>query len=59
VSKSGQTFEIFRAIEEPPLTAAELRNLLWHARPKSEWGVRETTVDLEAAFGGTADNKVM
>ena len=52
-------FEITSAPEEPMLTSRELYSLIWHARPKSEWGVRETTVDLEAAFGGTADDKVM
>ena len=38
---SVQIFEVTRAPEEPPLTARELRGLIWHARPKSEWGVRE------------------
>ena len=36
-----QIFEITRAHEEPPLTARELKSLLWHNRRGSEWAVIE------------------
>jgi hypothetical protein len=43
---SGQTFEIYRAIEEPPVTAKELRHLLWEGRTGSEWAVREVPYSI-------------
>jgi len=36
-----QIFQIVRAPEEPPLSAKEIRGLLWRHRPNSEWEVIE------------------
>jgi len=36
-----QTFRIYRAPEEPPLKAEELKRLMWKAWRESEWEVRE------------------
>lgn len=43
--KSHQTFRIVRAPEEPPLTAEELRHLVWESWRKSEWEVVELEDD--------------
>ena len=51
ITRSNQLFEVFRAIEEPPLTTKELRHLIWEARPNSEWGVREISQEGEVPKG--------
>jgi hypothetical protein len=38
---STQYFQITRAPEEPPLTAKEMRHLIWNTRNGSEWEVVE------------------
>ena len=43
-----QIFKITRAPEAIDITARELRSLLWHMRPDTEWAVLEIKEPLEA-----------